>query len=289
MSSYSINGVVCDDENAKVSILDRGILYGDGIFEGIRMYHRHVFKLDEHLIRLYESADLLDLHIPISRKEFTEEVLTTARAFDGDSAYVRITVSRYGSIGLYTTPDMQVNRSVTITPLNYQKTETYNKGLYLINVPLVRIPNNALPMRAKTLNYLNNILAVNKAKKMGADDALLLNTDGYVAESSGSNIFYIKDNKLVTPSVDAGILVGVTRNCIISLAKNIGLEVIEKLFNQNELETADEIFLTGTAMEIMPVYKINDTIIGNGLPGTHTKVLMQGYKNHIIEVPGYSV
>lgn len=287
MAAYSINGELVKESEAKVSVLDRGLLYGDGIFEGIRMYNGHVFKLKEHMTRLYESAKLIDMDMGISEEKFTEEVLKTAAAVEEASAYVRITVSRIGNLGLHTLLDtITVTRMVIVMILNYQAREAYDKGLHLANVSRARIPEASLPMKAKTLGYLNNILAVNEAKKNGADDALLLNIDGDVAESTGSNIFYIKGNVLVTPSPDAGILIGVTRNCIMELAKNMGFNVVEKLFKQDELLLADEIFLTGTAMEIMPVYKINDTLISGGKPGEKTKTLMKSFKEYVIECPG---
>ena len=287
MPAYSINGELVKESEAKVSVLDRGLLYGDGIFEGIKMYNGYIFKLKEHMTRLYESAKLIGMDMGVSEDKFTEEVLKTAAAAEESSAYVRITVSRMGNLGLHTLLDtITVTRMIIVIPLAYQSTEAYDKGLHLTNVSMARIPEISLPMRAKTLGYLNNILAVNEAKKNGADDALLLNTDGNVAESTGSNIFYIKGDVLVTPSPDAGILIGVTRNCIMEIAKNMGFNVLEKLFKQDELIQADEVFLTGTAMEIMPVYKINDTLISGGKPGEKTKSLMKSFKEHITEFPG---
>lgn len=286
MSTYSINGTIVTKENATTSILDRGLLYGDGIFEGIRMYNKYLFKLEEHMNRLYESATLIDLEIDIPKEQFIKEILKTAAHCEEDSAYVRVTVSREGAIGLHTTSDLKINRSVIVTPLNYQAKDTYDKGLHLVRVSRTRIPEEALPMRAKTLGYLNNILAVNEAKRKGASDALLLNTKGFVAESSGSNVFYIKGNELVTPHPNVGILIGITRNCILELAKEKGMQVVEKPFTYDELLEAEEIFLTGTAMEMMPVYQIDETLIGDGTPGTKTKELMKDFKKHIQEVPG---
>ncbi len=282
MPSYSINGNVVSKEQATTSILDRGLLYGDGIFEGIKMYNGYIFKLKEHMDRLYESAAYIDLEMNISKEDFTQEILETAKHCSFDSAYVRVTVSRGGSIGLHTLGDtITINRSIVVTPLDYQSTEAYEKGLHLVNVSRYRIPESAFPMKAKTLGYLNNILAVNEAKRKGANDALLLNTDGYVAESSGSNIFFIKGNTLCTPSPESGILIGITRNCILELAKNSGMEVCEKLIKQEEFLQADEVFLTGTAMEIMPVYKINEQLIGSGKPGEKTKKLMELFNKTI--------
>ncbi len=289
MSSFSINGVLVPEEQATVSVLDRGLLYGDGIFEGIRMYNRHVFKLDEHLDRLYESAAFIDMEINVPKEQFKQEVLATAKACSQDSAYVRITVSRSGTIGIHTKSALDIKRMVIVTPLVYQTPEAYERGLHLVNVSHIRTPNRALPMRAKTLNYLNNIIAANEAERLGGNDALLLNEDGYVAESSGSNIFFVKGNVLTTPAVEVGVLVGVTRGCILNLAKENGMTVEERAFHQDELETAEEIFLTGTAMEIMPVTKINDKVFSNGAPGEKTRMLMEAYKKHIVEVPGYKV
>lgn len=287
MAAYSINGKIVSEDEAKVSVLDRGFLYGDGIFEGIKMYNGYIFKLKEHMDRLYESARLIGLEIDISEEEFTADILKTAAVAEESSAYVRVTVSRCGNLGLHTLLDtITITRSIVVIPLNYQTTEAYDKGLHLINVSRTRIPEVSLPMKAKTLGYLNNILAVNEAKKNGADDALLYNIEGYVAESTGSNIFYIKGNDLVTPAVNAGILIGVTRNCVIELAKKNGFNVVEKLFKENELIEADEVFLTGTAMELMPVYKINNNLIGSGKPGDKTKSLMNAFREHITQCPG---
>lgn len=280
-----INGKPVRPEEAKISVLDHGMLYGDGVFEGIRVYNRHVFKLDEHLTRLYESAALLGIKIDINQAQFREEVLNAGKTSPWPSSYLRITVSREGTMGLHTFPEMKINRVLIFMPFDYQSTETYEKGMHLKSVSRFRTPNSVFPMWCKSLNYLNSILAANEAIAKGADDAIMTNPDGWVCESSGSNVFFIKGNTLVTPPKEAGILMGVTRAVIMEIASKQGYSVEERLFRLDELERADEAFLTGTAMELMPVTKINDKTIGDG-KASKTRKLMELFRQYTKDVPG---
>lgn len=273
-----INGTYFDKEDAKVSVFDHGLLYGDGVFEGLRSYSGNVFKLKEHLIRLYESAAAILLQIPYSLDELTNhvnEALKTNEIVDG---YIRLVVTRgSGTLGLdpHNCHDPQV--IIIVDKIKLYPQEYYDKGLEIITASTMRNHPNALSSRVKSLNYLNNIMAKVEGTQAGCVEALMLNHNGHVSECTADNIFLVKNGVLSTPSVDAGILEGITRQTVIDLAREGGLEVVESVLSRHDVYVADECFLTGTAAEIAPIVKVDQRQIGSGQPGPVTKQLHEKF------------
>ena len=273
-----LDGEYVAQEKALVSVFDHGVLYGDGVFEGIRAYHNHVFKLDEHIKRLYESAHTIGMDPGISRAEMAEIVIETCRRNNLRDAYIRLVVTRgKGDLGLdprnCTKPTIFcIAATITLYP-----EALYEKGLNLVTVPTRRNLNESCTARVKSLNYLNNIYAKMEANLQNAPEGVLLNNEGYVAEATGDNIFIVKNGKLVTPPISAGILEGVTRNCVLELARAKGIDAREENFTRMDMYIADEIFLTGTAAEIIPAVKYDGRIIGDGKVGQMTKQLIADY------------
>lgn len=263
-----LDGEYLPKEKAVVSVFDHGLLYGDGIFEGIRAYHNRVFKLDEHLERLYESARTIAMQIPISMDEMAEVVLETCRRSNIRDGYIRLVVTRgVGDLGL--DPRKCSKPTVFCIAANIQlyPEELYTKGLEMVTVATRRnIPEGCNP-RVKSLNYLNNIYAKLEANLAGVPEAILLNQEGYVAEATGDNIFLVKKGALITPPIHVGLLEGVTRNTVMELASEKGIPVVEKVFTRHDVYNADECFLTGTAAELIPCVKVDGRVIGNGKPG----------------------
>jgi len=274
MVIYS-NGKFVDSQDAKISVFDHGFLYGDGVFEGIRAYNGKVFKLKEHIDRLYESADVILLKIGVSRQEMMEIVMETIRQNNLKDAYVRLIVSRgSGDLGLdpQKCPDSGIYciaGSIVLFPQTI-----YDAGLEIVTVSTRRNNLNALNPRIKSLNYLNNILAKIEANRAGVMEALMLNQEGYVCEGTADNIFIVKDGVLMTPPIHAGILKGITRDSVIEIAKKDGISVSEELFTLHDVYTADECFLTGTAAELIPVISVDSRSIGDGKPGLIFKKLL---------------
>ena len=275
-----INGQIVPQEDAKISVFDHGLLYGDGVFEGIRAYNGKIFTLDEHLDRLYDSATAISLKIPITKAEMAEAIKQTMKANNLTDSYIRLVVTRgIGKLGLdpnkCATPQIII---ITDTIELYSKA-LYERGLDIVTVTTIRNHFSALDPKIKSLNYLNNILAKIESIQAGAGEALMLNKDGYVAECAGDNIFIFKNNILRTPPSSAGILVGITRNVVMKLATEMGLQVKEELMTRYDLYIADECFLTGTAAEIIPVVKIDGRTIGTGKPGKLTLDLLKRYRD----------
>jgi len=275
-----INGQIVPQEEAKISVFDHGLLYGDGVFEGIRAYNGKIFTLDEHLDRLYDSATAISLKIPITKAEMAEAIKQTMKANNLTDSYIRLVVTRgVGKLGLdpnkCATPQIII---ITDTIELYSKA-LYEKGLDIVTVTTIRNHFSALDPKIKSLNYLNNILAKIESIQAGAGEALMLNKDGYVAECAGDNIFIFKNNILRTPPSSAGILVGITRNVVMELATEIGVQVREELMTRYDLYIAEECFLTGTAAEIIPVVKIDGRTIGTGKPGEITLDLLKRYRD----------
>ena len=274
-----IDGEFLPKAEAKVSVFDHGLLYGDGVFEGIRSYNGRVFKLDEHLERLYDSAKAIMLEIPISIETMEETVLETLRRNHLTEAYIRLIVTRgFGDLGL--DPDKCPKPSIIIIAdkIVLYPQKYYEEGLEIVTVSVRRNYAEAINPRIKSLNYLNNILAKIEGKQAGAEEVLMLNAEGYVVECSGDNIFWIKNEVLVTPPVHMGILEGVTRNSVIDLAREAGMRVEERVFTRHDLYIADECFLTGTAAEVIPVVKIDRRSIGDGQPGKITQRLITAFR-----------
>lgn len=274
-----VNGEYVPEEKAVVSVFDHGLLYGDGIFEGIRAYHNRVFRLKEHIDRLYDSANVLMLDIPLTRAEMAEVVLETMRRNGLREGYIRLIVTRgVGDLGLDPKKCKRVGVICIGASIQLYPEEFYERGLEIVTVPTRRNLNEAVNPRIKSLNYLNNILAKMEASLAGTIEAVMLNAEGYVAEATGDNIFIVNNGTLITPPSHVGILEGITRNAVMDLARDRGLPVAEKLFTRFELYTADECFLTGTAAEVIPVIKIDGRVIGSGLPGEVTKTLIHGFR-----------
>ncbi len=262
-----LNGKFVSEESAVISVFDHGLLYGDGVFEGIRAYHNRVFRLEAHLQRLYESAKSIMLRIPLSREEMQEVTLETLRRNGLRSGYIRLVVTRgKGDLGLDPFKCSEPGVFCIASSIRLYPEELYQKGLEVITVPTSRNYNEAVNPRIKSLNYLNNIMAKIEANLAGTVEAIMLNPQGYVAEATGDNIFIFKDGILVTPPRYANILDGITRRAVIELARWRNVEVKEELFTRHDLYNADQVFLTGTAAELIPVIKIDGRVIGSGKP-----------------------
>ncbi|MDP2652958.1 MAG: branched-chain-amino-acid transaminase [Candidatus Omnitrophota bacterium] len=272
-----INGRFVDKEDAKVSVYDHGFLYGDGAFEGIRSYGRLVFKLKEHVDRLYETAHTLMIEIPLTRVQMAKAIVDTLKENKLDDAYIRVVVSRgEGDLGLDPRKCFgKPNTIIIADKITLYPAELYKKGLEIITVPTVRNHPEALNPRLKSLNYLNNILAKIEANNSGYLEAIMLDNHGFVAECTGDNIFMAKNGVLSTPS--QGRLSGITRDAVLSLAAEHKIKTLETHITRHELYNADECFLTGTAAEIIPVVKIDGRLVGNGKPGALTLKLLQWF------------
>ncbi len=266
-----IDGKFCAEEDAKISVFDHGLLYGDGVFEGIRIYNGRVFKLDEHITRLWESALAICLQIPISREEMIAALLETVRQNELRDGYIRLIVTRgVGNLGL--SPDRCKRASIIIiaATITLYPEELYQKGLEIVTCGTRRVSPAALSPAVKSLNYLNNIMARIEASHAGAGEGLMLNEQGYVAECTGDNIFIVKEKRLVTPPISAGALGGITRAAVLDLAPELGLEPSEANMTRYDIYTAQECFLTGTAAEIIPAVRLDKRDIGDGKPGPQT-------------------
>lgn len=278
-----LNGELVDKEKAVISVFDHGFLYGDGVFEGIRSYNGCVFRLKEHLVRLYESAHSIMLDIGMDMEQMQEAVVKTLRANKIKDGYIRLVVSRgVGDLGL--DPNKCSNGPTVIiiaATITLYPEEYYKNGLKIITVPTTRNLPGALNPQIKSLNYLNNVLAKIEAVNNGFHEAIMLNAQGYVAECTGDNVFIVKNNVLITPPVWAGALKGITRDAVMDVAVKAGLTVKEEVLSRHELFVADECFLTGTAAELIPVVDIDGRKIGNGRPGTVTMKLLREFRSII--------
>jgi len=274
-----LDGQYLPREQAVVSVFDHGFLYGDGVFEGIRSYGGVVFRLKEHLVRLYESAKTVGMEIPISPKEMEEVVLETVRRNELQDAYIRLVVSRgAGDLGLdprnCTKPTIVcIAASISLYPR-----EMYENGLEVIITSTRKNRPDVLSPRVKSLNYLSNIMAKQELALAGVLEGIVLTADGYVAEATADNVFMVKNGKLYTPPKFLGILEGVTRNAVMDLAKQAGIEVREEVFTAHDLYNADEAFFSGTAAELIPVVKVDGRTIGDGKPGPVYKQLMEAFR-----------
>ncbi|HQA59749.1 MAG: branched-chain-amino-acid transaminase [Tepidanaerobacteraceae bacterium] len=277
-----VNGEFFPKEEAKISVFDHGFLYGDGVFEGIRAYGGRVFKLKEHIDRLYDGARGIMLDIPLTKEEMTEVVLETLRRNQLKDAYIRLVVSRgKGDLGLDPRKCQKPTIICIADKIVLYPEELYTEGMEIITAATRRNRPEGVNAQMKSLNYLNNIMAKIEANLAGVPEALMLNTEDYVAECTGDNIFIVKNGVLITPPPFVGILVGITRNTIIELAKQMGIKVEEKVFTRYEVFTADECFLSGTAAEAIPVVKVDGRPIADGKPGPVTKKIIEAFKELI--------
>jgi branched-chain amino acid aminotransferase len=278
MTKVYINGKLYDKADARVSVYDHGLLYGDGVFEGIRIYDGKIFRLKEHVDRLFESARAIKLDIPLSPPQMLEAIQSTVAANAKKNGYIRPIVTRgAGTLGLdpRKTTDPQV--IIIVDDISLYPPELYENGLELATVSIIRNHPNAVNPRIKSLNYLNNILAKIESIQAGCLEALMLNHKGEVAECSGDNIFLVKHGILKTPPADAGILEGITRRAVIEVARKASIQIQETSLTRHDVYIADECFLTGTAAEVIPVVKCDGRLIGTGKPGPVTRQIREGF------------
>ena len=275
-----INGKFYEKENAKISVFDHGLLYGDGVFEGIRSYERRVFKLKEHIDRLFESSQSIMLKIPLTKEQLIKAVLQTAKANKLDNAYIRLVVTRgEGDLGLDPRKCYKgASIIIIVDKIALYPEKLYREGLSIVTVPTVRNLPEALNPQIKSLNYLNNILAKIEAANCGSDEAIMLDSLGYVAECTGDNIFVVKNGHFYTPPQCMGTLRGITRDAVLEITRKSNIPAHEHVITRHEVYISDECFLTGTAAEIIPVVKVDGRVIGRGKPGKFTLALMKKFK-----------
>ena len=274
-----IDGKFFPKLKANISVYDHGFLYGDGVFEGIRIYNNNIFMLDEHINRLYDSAKAIRLKIPLSKTELKNAVNQTHKINELKDGYIRLIVTRgIGDLGIDTRTCPKPSIVIIIDKIALYPEKFYKNGMEIITASTQRTSVSALNPQIKSMNYLNNILAKIEAENAGVNEALMLNALGNVVECSGDNIFIYRNDALITPPTFIGALDGITRAVVKKIAKQEGLKVEELIFSRHEVYTADECFLTGTAAEIIPVVKVDGSEIGNGKPGKITKLLINKFK-----------
>ena len=277
------DGKYVDSSDAKVSVFDHGLLYGDGIFEGIRIYGGNVYRLDDHLERLEMSARALMLTIPLSRAELVEAVCETCRRNKLNDGYIRLVVTRgVGDLGLAPWSCSNPTTFIIASKISLYPQEYYDNGLSIVTVPTRRIAPDALPPTVKSLNYLNNILAKIEAKQAGALEAIMLNAQGYVAECTADNIFVVLKGEIITPAASAGALKGITRATVFDIAKELGIPMREADLTRYDVWCADECFLTGTGAEVIPVVKLDGRVIGTGKPGPVTARVLASFHQRVL-------
>ena len=276
-----ISGKLYEEEDASISVFDHGLLYGDGVFEGIRIYNKRIFLLNEHIDRLFNSAKAIALDIPVSKEELCNNVIETCKANDIEDGYIRLVITRgKGTLGLNPYLCSKPEIIIITAKIQLYPEELYRDGLKIVTVGTVRNHPEAINPKIKSLNYLNNVLAKIEAINSGCLECIMLNHKGEVCEASGDNIFLVSNNIIKTPSVNSGALVGLTRNKVIEISRNNEFKVSEESISRYDLYTADEVFLTGTAAEIISVVEIDKRKIGNGKPGKITKQLSELYSDY---------
>src|SRR5262245_29398516 len=274
-----IDGEFFDEADAKISVYDHGLLYGDGIFEGIRFYNGRVFRMEEHMDRLWESARSICLEIPISRQEMDEALLETIRQNDLRDGYVRLIVTRgVGNLGLNPAHCKQPSIIIIASTIALYSEEVYKRGLTVVTVPTRRMGPAALNPAIKSLNYLNNVLARIEADLADADEGLMLNDAGNIAECTADNVFIVKRGQIMTPPITAGALRGITRSVVFDIAAELGIKISEPELTRHDLYIADEAFLTGTAAEVIPMVKVDGRTIGQGKPGPITQRTIERFR-----------
>ena len=274
-----IDGEFYDKENAKISVFDHGLLYGDGVFEGIRFYNGRVFRLEEHIDRLFDSARAIALNIGMDKAAVIEATLETIRQNNLQDGYIRLVVTRgVGDLGLNPLLCPKASIFVIASKITLYSADKYENGLDVVTCATRRIPHGALSPMVKSLNYLNNVMAKIEAQNAGAGEGLMLNEQGFVSECTGDNIFIIKNGVISTPPIAAGALAGVTRAVVFDLAAEFGIPICEPMMTRYDIFTADECFLTGTAAEVIPAVKLDTRLIGDGKPGPITRRLITRFR-----------
>jgi branched-chain amino acid aminotransferase len=277
-----LDGKFVDESEAKVSVFDHGLLYGDGVFEGIRLYEGNIFRLEEHLERLEYSAKALLLALPLNRQELIEAVSETCRINQLSDAYIRLVVTRgVGDLGLAPWLCPKPTLFIIASRISLYPQEFYDKGLAIVTVPTRRIGPAALPPTIKSLNYLNNILGKIEAKQFGALEAIMLNDQGYVAECTADNVFIVHKGAILTPSASQGALMGITRGVVLDIGNELGLPTREVNLTRYDIWCADECFLTGTGAEVIPVVKLDGREIGPGRPGPITHRVLTSFRRRV--------
>ncbi len=276
-----LNDGLVDEADARISVFDHGLLYGDGVFEGIRVYGTRVFELEAHIRRLFESARVIRLPVRMSESELIEAVETTVRANDIDDGYIRLVVTRgIGTLGLNPFVCGDSSLIIIADKIQLYPEELYEKGMKVVSATTVRNHPLALPPQVKSLNYLNNILAKIEALDNDVPEAVMYNHEGYVAEATGDNIFIVRNGVIYAPPVEAGSLEGITRAVVIRLADREGITVVEKNLTRYDLYVCDEFFLTGTAAEVIGIVEIDGRMVGDGKPGPITRMLRERFDDY---------
>jgi len=278
----NINGEIFSPEDAKISVFDHGLLYGDGVFEGIRFYNGRVFKFDEHINRLDESARHILLQLPMSMDEIKKETIKTIRETGMESGYIRLIVTRgIGTLGINPYKCKKSQLIIIVDVISLYPEKLYKTGMEIITVPTQRSMSEAVSPRVKSLNYLNNVLAKIEAVNAGFEEAIMLNKYGFVAECTGDNVFIVKNRTVITPPAYMGALEGITRNTVMEIATEMEKEknifVKQRVMSRHDIFSSDECFLTGTAAEVIPVTKVDGRLVGNGEVGEITEILRKAF------------
>jgi len=277
-----LDGSFVDAAEAKISVFDHGLLYGDGVFEGIRLYGSNVFRLEEHLERLEYSAKAIMLNLPLNRQELSDATCETCRQNGLTDAYIRLVVTRGpGDLGLAPWSCPKPTTFIIASKISLYPQEHYDNGLAIVTVPTRRINAAALPPTVKSLNYLNNILGKIEARQFGALEAIMLNDQGYVAECTADNIFIVHKGEVITPAASQGALKGITRSAILDIARELQVPVREANMTRYDVWCADECFLTGSGAEVVPVVKLDGRVIGSGKPGPITQQILASFRRRV--------
>lgn len=278
-----IDGEYYGRAEAKVSVFDHGLLYGDGVFEGLRIYNGKVFKLKEHIDRLYLSAGAILLDIPMGKEDMENAVVGTVKANNKINGYIRLVITRgEGLLGLDPAQCSKASVIIIVDDLQLYPEEYYKKGIQIVTASSRRIRPDSLDPRIKSLNYLNNIMAKIEAKQAGCLEAVMLNSEGFVSECTADNIFIVKGHEILTPAPYHGALDGITMRTVMEMAGSLGLKTTETTITRYDLYNAEECFLTGTGAEIMPVIKIDSRVIGDGNPGPVTNDLIRHFRSVVM-------
>ena len=278
-----LDGKLVDEADAKVSVFDHGLLYGDGIFEGIRLYGGNIFRLEEHLERFEYSAKAILLDMPMTRAQWSQAICDTCRANGLVDGYIRAVVTRgVGDLGLAPWLCAKPSYFIIASKISLYPAEHYEKGLAIVTVPTRRIGPAALPATIKSLNYLNTILGKIEARQSGALEAIMLNEQGYVAEATADNVFIVHKGQILTPAASQGALAGITRSTIIDIARDLAIPERDANLTRYDIWCADECFLTGSGAEVIPVVKLDGRVIGTGQPGPVTKRILAEFRRRVL-------